>query len=177
MAQVSVPNKEVMYAYDEIITDWFRKGRDFRTYDKFIGSLISGKMDDFKRYLSEYLMETGSYFDFNKNTPEKVFHSFMLGLVVGLKENYVIQSNQESGRFDVIFIPKNNKTKNGILLEFKVSDDAKLLQDKAQEALQQIKDQQYITLFKAQGTLSVLVVGMAFCGKQVELAHELIEIG
>ena len=126
MAQVSVPNKEVMHIYDEIVTGWFRKSSDFSTYDKFIDSLISGKMDDFKRHLSEYLMETGSYFDFNKNTPEKVFHSFMLGLVVGLKENYVIQSNQESGlgRFDVIFIPKNDKAKNGILLEFKVSEDA-----------------------------------------------------
>ena len=97
---------------------------------------------------------------------------------MGLKENYIIQSNQESGlgRFDVIFIPKNDKGKNGILLEFKVSDDAKLLPDKAQEALQQIKDQKYITLFKAQGIASVLAIGMAFCGKQVELAHEYITI-
>ena len=94
MAQVSVPNKEVMHIYDEIVTGWFRKSSDFSTYDKFIDSLISGKMDDFKRHLSEYLMETGSYFDFNKNTPEKVFHSFMLGLVVGLKGklHYSIQS-------------------------------------------------------------------------------------
>ena len=143
---------------------------------KFIDRLTSGKTDNFKLYLSKYLMETGSYFDFNKNTPEKVFHSFMLGLVVGLKENYTIQSNQESGlgRFDVVFIPKNDKGRNGILLEFKVSDDAKLLSDKAHEALQQIKDQQYITLFKAQGIASVLAIGMAFCGKQVELAHEQI---
>ena len=123
-------------------------------------------------------METGSYFDFNKNTPEKVFHSFMLGLVVGLKENYVIQSNQESGlgRFDVIFIPKNDKAKNGILLEFKVSEDAELLPNKAQEALQQIKDQKYITLLKTQGIASALAIGMAFCGKQVELTHEYITI-
>ena len=178
MAQVFVPNKEVMHIYDEIVTDWFRKGADFSTYDKFIGSLISGKTDDFKYYLSEYLMETGSYFDFNKNTPEKIFHSFMLGLVVGLKENYTIQSNQESGlgRFDVVFIPKTDKSKSGILLEFKISDDARLLSEKAQEALQQIKDQKYITLFKVQGIASVLAIGMSFCGKQVELAYENITV-
>ena len=178
MAQVSIPNKEVMYIYDEIVTGWFRKGAGFSSYDKFIESLISGKMDVFKQHLTEYLMETGSYFDFNKNTPEKVFHSFMLGLVVSLKENYTIQSNQESGlgRFDVVFIPKNDKGRNGILLEFKVSDDAKLLPDKALEALQQIKDQKYITLFKVQEIASVLAIGMAFCGKQVELAYENITV-
>ena len=88
MAQVSVPNKEVMHIYDEIVTSWFRKSFDFSTYDKFIDSLTSGKTDNFKLYLSKYPIGNGSYFDFNKNTPEKVFHSFMLGLVVGLKENY-----------------------------------------------------------------------------------------
>ena len=76
----------------------------------------------------------------------------------------------------MVFIPENDKGRNGILLEFKVSDDAKLLSSKAHEALQQIKDQQYITLFKAQGIASVLAIGMAFCGKQVELAHEQIAV-
>ena len=77
----------------------------------------------------------------------------------------------------MIFIPKNDKARNGILLEFKVSEDAELLPNKAQEALRQIKDQKYITLFKAQGIASVLAIGMAFCGKQVELAHEYITVG
>lgn len=178
IAEVSVPNKEVMFIYDDIVAGWFRRGSTLAGYREFIHALISNKMDVFKRNLSEYLLEAGSYFDFNKNTPEKVFHSFMLGLVVGLKENYIIQSNQESGfgRFDVIFIPKSDKTKDGILLEFKVSDNVKLLPNKAQEALQQIKGQKYITLFKTQGITSALAVGMAFCGKQVELAYEKLEI-
>ena len=94
MAQVSVPNKEVMFIYDDIVVGWFRRSSTLASYREFVNSLISNKIDDFKRYLSEYLMETGSYFDFNKNTPEKVFHSFMLGLVVGLKGKlrYSIQS-------------------------------------------------------------------------------------
>lgn len=176
MAQVSVPNKEVMYVYDEIVAGWFRKASDFKSYDKFVSSLIAGQLEVFKNELSAYLMESGSYFDFNKHTPEQVFHSFMLGLVVGLKESYIIQSNQESGlgRFDVIFIPKNTKH-DGILLEFKVGEADKLL-EKAQEALQQIKEQKYFTTFKLHGVKSVLAIGMAFCGKQVELAYEQIEI-
>ena len=178
MAQISVPNKEVMFIYDEIVSEWFVRDTSLDFYTEFIESLVAGQIDEFKIHLRSYLMETGSYFDFNQNTPEQVFHSFMLGLVVGLKRDYIIQSNQESGlgRFDVIFIPKNDKTKNGILLEFKVSKEEKLLPDKAQEALKQIKDQKYLAAFKLHGIKSVLAVGMAFCGKQVELAHERVEI-
>ena len=45
---------------------------------------------------------------------EQIFHVFILGLVVGLRDYYHIHSNQESGlgRFDVIFIPKDKKKRN-----------------------------------------------------------------
>jgi hypothetical protein len=173
MAEVAIPNREVMYVYNDLVADWFRQNTSLASYKEFVHSLSSGKVDVFKRYLADYIMETGSYFDFNKHTPERVFHSFMLGLVVGLKDEYIIQSNQESGRgrLDVIFIPKT-KGKDGILLEFKTSDTGKLLTAKAQEALAQIKNQQYMALLKAHNVSSVLAIGLAFCGKQVELAHE-----
>lgn len=176
MAQLSVPNKEVMFIYEDIVAQWFVRETSVDFYDDFIHGLTSDRLDKFKLSLSTYLMESGSYFDFNKNTPEQVFHSFMLGLIVGLKKDYVIKSNQESGlgRFDVVFIPKDHK-RDGILLEFKVGGSDKLLQ-KAQEALQQIKDQKYLTIFKSHGVKFVLAIGMAFCGKEVELAHERLEI-
>ncbi len=177
IAQVSIPNREVMYVYDEMVAGWFRRDTSLASYKKFIKSLSCGDMNSFKQCLTDYIMQTSSYFDFNKNTPEKVFHSFMLGLVVGLKDNYIIQSNQESGlgRFDVIFIPKDKKT-NGILLEFKTGETIELLPKRAKEALVQIKDKQYFELFKQHDVLSVLAIGLAFCGKQVELVYENIDI-
>jgi hypothetical protein len=122
-------------------------------------------------------MQTGSYFDFNSNKSEQVFHMFILGLVVGLRDYYYIYSNQESGlgRFDVVLIPKN-KQKMGILLEFKTSETAELLKDKALEALQQINDKQYIEIFKKHDVTSVLAIGLAFCGKQLKLAYETLDI-
>ena len=181
MAKISIPNKEIMYGYDEIIEQWFSDTISLESYLSFTQSLSQGDVATFKLRLSEYLIQTGSYFDFNKNTPEQVFHSFMLGLVVGLKDNYIIQSNQESGlgRFDVIFIPKDKDTKskiNGILLEFKTSNTTKLLPSKAQEALEQIKNQQYTQLFKQHDVTSVLAIGIAFCGKQLGLAYETLDI-
>ncbi len=172
IAEISVPNKEVMYIYDIIVSDWFRKNTSLASYKEFIDHLKSGDMQKFKASL-EQMLEIGSYFDFNKNAPEKVFHSFMLGLTVGLKDDYVIRSNQEAGtgRFDVIFMPKDNKLA-GILMEFKIAKSAPELPAKAQEALSQIKDKQYFQIFKQHKVKNILAIGLAFCGKQVELAHE-----
>ncbi len=177
MAKMAIPNKEVGFVYDKIIANWFYKATSRDSYIKFIQSLEKGEINNFKNYLSDYIIQTGSYFEFNSKTSEQIFHVFILGLVVGLKEHYAIHSNQESGlgRFDVIFIPKD-KSKNGILLEFKTSATSDLLVEKAQEALKQIKERRYIERFKQHNIDSVLAIGLAFCGKELELAHEVIAI-
>lgn len=97
--------------------------------------------------------------------------------MVGLKDEYIIQSNKESGlsRLDVILIPKNNK-KQGILIEFKTSENPNLLLTNAQETLQQIKNQKYLETFKQHNINSALIIGLAFCGKQMDLAFENISI-
>jgi len=177
IARMAIPNKEVSFVYDDIIEQWFDVTSGLESYDMFVQSLVQEKIDDFKAYLSGYIMQTGSYFDFNSNTAEQIFHIFILGLVVGLRAQYIIYSNQESGlgRFDVVFIPKNQLEK-GIVLEFKTSATAELLLDKAQEALDQIKQKQYLTVFEKNNIKSVLAIGLAFCGKQVDLVHENISI-
>ena len=128
-------------------------------------------------YITSYIMQSGSYFDFNSNTSEQIFHVFILGLVVGLRDRYNIHLNKESGlgRLDVICIPKD-KEERAILLEFKVSDAAELLIEKAKEALLQIKEKQYIELLKQQEIKSVLAIGLAFYGKQMELIYEVQKI-
>jgi hypothetical protein len=176
MAQISIPNKEVSLVYDEIVEGWFSAAISLESYDSFVRFLASGDMDKFKIYLSNYIMQSGSYFDFNSNTPEQIFHIFILGLVVGMRDEYIINSNHESGlgRFDVIFLPKD-KQKTGIVLEFKTSSTEELLTTKAQEALSQINSREYTTIFKQHDIPSVLAIGMSFCGKKMELVHETLK--
>jgi uncharacterized protein (DUF2252 family) len=122
-------------------------------------------------------MQSGSYFDFTSHAPEQIFHIFTLGLVAGLRDYYVINSNQESGkgRLDVVFIPKNKKHQ-GIILEFKVSSTSQELLTTANQALAQIKDKQYVQTFAQHHVNKALAIGMAFCGKEMELVHEEIII-
>ena len=146
------------------------------SYYQLMRSLSDGDMDKFKMHLSKYIMQSGSFFDFDKNTSEQVFHVFILGLIVGLRDHYIIQSNHEAGlgRSDVMMIPKN-KQMQGIILEFKTGDVSELLR-KAEEALQQIKDKKYVESFHQHNISSVLLIGLSFSGKQMEFVHETIEV-
>jgi hypothetical protein len=177
MAKLAIPNKEVSFVYDEIIEQWFSASLSLTSYDEFVQSLRDGNLEKFKTYLSSYIMQSGSYFDFNSNTPEQIFHVFILGLIVGLRDHYYIYSNKESGlgRCDVTLIP-HDKQRQGILLEFKTSEKPSGLKDKALEALGQIKDMRYTEVFKQNQIHSILAIGLAFCAKQVELVHETIKL-
>lgn len=172
LATVSIPNQEVACIYNSVIKKWFSKGGNASHYAAFIKSLISGELEKFKEFLSEYLKESTSFFDFNSKTPEQLFHVFILGLVAGLKQDYVIESNRESGkgRADIMMIPRD-KSERGILIEFKVASEALKLKEKSLEALNQIKEKEYITRLKQEGVKQATLIGIAFYGKSVELSH------
>ena len=73
------------------------------------------------------------------------------------------------------FIPKD-KQQAGILLEFKTTDNIADLSIKAHEALEQIKDKQYTDVFSHNAIVSVLALGIAFCGRQLDIASEIINL-
>jgi 4'-phosphopantetheinyl transferase EntD len=58
------------------------------------------------------------------------------------------------------------------LLEFKISPTPQTLKDKAFEALEQIKKKHYLQELKQHRLQKVLAIGLAFCGKEMDLAYE-----
>ena len=84
-------------------------------------------------------------------------------------------SNREvgDGRCDICMQPKKNDLP-GIILEFKAArnvseDDLKKL---SRKALKQIDDRHYDRVFSNEEVRSVLKYGIAFSGKNVEIAAE-----
>lgn len=143
------------------------------TYQLFLENLLKGDMEEFTYTLQKYLLGSMSYFDASGDEPEKFYHGFVLGLIASLQDSYTIQSNRESGhgRYDVMIIPKD-KSKLGLVLEFKTvraKDDINVV---ALEALQQVKDKQYETELRQKGIQSILKLGLAFKGKEVVVVHE-----
>ena len=171
---LSIPNKEVDYFYSDIVKHWFTDTLGDSAYNELAASLTSGDIKSLKKIISSYLLESGSFFDFNANTPEQVFHTFMLGLVVGLRNSYIIKSNREAGfgRYDLTLIPKD-KSSQGIILEFKAAAKETELILKAEEGLSQIKDKKYTSVLSQHGLQRALLIGLAFHGRKLEVAHEL----
>ena len=171
---VTIPNKEVRIAYSSMIRNWFSDavGSD-DVYCAFLESLKKGNIQKFARNIQEYLSTTSSYFDFNKNTPEHVFHVFMLGLLVGLRSTYAVTSNKESGegRYDVLLIPKD-KTKPGFVLEFKTCPSRDKMDEVARQAIAQIKDMNYTRELTTQGVTGALLIGLSFYGRECRAQEE-----
>lgn len=145
----------------------------------FINALLNGNINAFKAGLERVLMAIVSFHDFAKE-PEAFFHALMIGLTAGLCDNtnYTIRSNRESGqgRYDYQILSKDKLT---IIMEFKKVDSTKrnqprLLKKEALKALQPIDARKYITDAKQYGAQDILKIGLAFSGKQFEIADELI---
>ena len=124
------------------------------TSDEFVIALIKGDIKAMNYFMNKIALATFSYFDVgNKPSeyiePERFYHGFVLGIMVGERENYIIKSNRESGfgRYDIMMVPKDIKNKKlpAIVIEFKVydSEDEKQLKDTVKAAHRQIEEKRY----------------------------------
>jgi len=103
-------NGEVSDMFYNIVRGWF--GRVRKNYNDFVKALLSGNRKEMNVYMNQVALKTFSYFDTgnspSQQEPERFYHGFVLGLVVELQDQYVVNSNQESGygRYDVMIEPK-----------------------------------------------------------------------
>ncbi len=112
-----------------------------------------------------------SYHDKAKNVQESFIHGLMLGIVAGLKDNYQIKSNRESGlgRYDVALFPKDQNN-IGLVMEFKAGDVAdNQVEQLAMAALQQLEQQSYDRGLKDAGVENIISLGIGFTKNKVRV--------
>lgn len=150
--ELSLTNLEVRIMFQKLISGWFKTIRN--TSDEFVIALIKGDIKAMNYFMNKIALATFSYFDVgNKPSeyiePERFYHGFVLGIMVGERENYIIKSNRDSGfgRYDIMMVPKDIKNKKlpAIVIEFKVydSEDEKQLKDTVKAAHRQIEEKRY----------------------------------
>jgi len=167
---LSIPNMEVNYLYRQIILGWFKESINNDKFNIMLKSLVTGDIKTFEKILKDFVKNSMSYFDTAGSESEKVYHAFVLGMLLGLGDNYEVKSNRESGygRYDVMVIPKDI-SKIGIVIEFKKvdEDDEEDLEKAADAALKQIKDRDYKSELIEKGIKDIIELGIAFEGKKV----------
>jgi hypothetical protein len=167
---LSIPNREVRSLYKNIIENWFLNTITKNNYDIMLKSLITGNIKTFGKLLKQFVLKSISYFDVGGYEGEKVYHAFVLGMLISLNDSHEVISNRESGygRYDVMIIPKDI-SKLGIVIEFKKldPDDEETLEETAAMALKQIKEKKYSTTLEDRGVKNIKEIGIVFKGKEL----------
>lgn len=168
--ELEIPNQEIKYIYEEIIYDWLEESISSNKLSEMLTALITGNIEEFSLIFKDFVLSSMSSFDPAGNEAEKVYHAFVLGLLLNLNDNYEINSNRESGygRYDIMVIP-NKKDKLGIIIEFKKVADNENLDKAVKAALKQIEERKYQQELEKRGIKNVIHLGIAFSGKNVKI--------
>ena len=182
-ASIKIPNKEILEMFSEMFIEIYFKNSE--TFLDMTDALITGNIEKFKFELNKILLENIGIFDVIGIYKEQFYHGLMLGLILMLKNEYEISSNNFSGkgRYDLLLKPKNIfERKEGIIIELKAIniDNLKLNSEKIHEkllsecevALNQIEEKEYTSILKNAGIDNILKIGIAFFGKEFEVKFE-----
>ena len=170
--KVKIPNYEINILFQQIVHEWFRNkvpGNDLRTILK---DLVTLDFENFEYKFKRLVKEMFSYMDVGEDTAENFYHAFVLGMLVGLKDTYYVNSNRESGlgRYDIMLEPKD-KNGNSFIMEFKLysEDKEESIEEIIETAKKQIEEKGYETNLKERGFTNIIKIVFAFKGKEVKM--------
>ena len=174
---LKLTNYEVEQMFGAMIERWFG-GADV-PYNEFINAMLNGDIESMNEYMNRVTRGVISYFDTGKTPsdeePERFYHGLVLGLMVDQVDNYILNSNRESGygRYDIMLEPidKTNEKYPGIVIEFKVINPRKesSLEETVAVALKQIEEKNYDAELIKRGVKEENIhhYGFAFKGTEV----------
>ena len=165
---LALTNREVREMFEDLIRRWFDDDND--SYADFVDTLLSGDVWAMNETMNALTQSVFSFFDTNAEQPEKFYHGFVLGLLVTLKDRFIITSNRESGfgRYDVVLEPRDKAKDEAFILEFKIHRTG-TLEDSLKLAHEQIRTKNYATDLLNRGIPKdrIRAYGLVFDGKKV----------
>ena len=162
LVEMAIPNSEVRYIYKNTVLCWFEEKTKKKELSPLYESILDGDREKMAEILSENLMETISFYDYQ----ESYYHGFLAGMLKNIG-NYIVLSNRESGngRPDIVLKYPSVRGK-AVILEIKVARTYQELESKCDEALRQIDEQKYEEALRQEGYSNILKYGIAFYRKE-----------
>ena len=169
---VKIVNNEIKLLFEDIIDDWFRDKVIGNDLNSILKDLVTLNLKEFEKKFEILVRQMFSFMDVGENTAENFYHAFVLGMLVGLKDSYYVNSNRESGlgRYDIMLEPKD-KSGNSFIMEFKVLEDKeeKTIEETIASAKKQIEEKRYEESLKERGFTNITKIVFAFKGKEVKM--------
>ena len=173
--RLAIPNREIRDIFTIQIMSWFKESikKDGKSLSDFCGALEEGNAEAVEERLNVYLKKTISIRDtfVRKQMKENFYHGILLG-ILGLKENWGIRSNRESGDGYSDIMIETEDMEKGIIIEIKYAEDGNL-QKACEKALGQIENSHYDEELKDEGINEVLRYGIAFYKKRCKVMKSL----
>lgn len=167
IGKLAIPNIEVSKVYRSLFRNWLQQADPtWGRTDMLVQALVTGDAATVQEQLQCILLTAMSFQDPAGAEPEKLYHGFILGLLVHLEKQYEVRSNRESGlgRADVLMRPKT-PGRPGVVIEFKVQESRKTVDEVLLSAAKQVRDKHYATDLLAGGANPVYEYVMLFDGK------------
>ncbi len=167
-AKLAIPNIEVSLVYRTMFKLWLHKADPDSNYtNALVKALLCGDAAKVQKTLQHILITAMSYYDAAGKQPEKLYHGFILGMLVHLEKQYEVRSNRESGlgRADMLMRPKT-PGRPGVVIEFKVLDEDETVAEVLKDAAKQVRDREYATELLAAGATPVYEYVVVFDGKK-----------
>lgn len=163
--KVCIPNIEVKTIYQSTILNWMKGNIKKKNFHDLYRAIEDGNEDKVRDILNSQLFQTISFFD----SAENFYHGFLTG-ILSQSENYLVESNRESGngRSDIM-VKSPSLRGRSFVLELKVSDSIDNLEADAKRALQQIYDRNYMEELKTEGYRKIDCYGISFYRKDCEV--------
>ena len=160
--EMAIPNREVRYIYKNTVLRWFEERTGKKKLTPLYDSIMNGDSEKIAEILSENLMETISFYDYQ----ESYYHGFLAGMLKNIG-NYIVLSNRESGngRPDIVLKYPSVRGK-AVIIEIRVAKSCQELEKKCEEALKQIEVKNYEAELLREGYQDIMKYGVAFYKKE-----------
>ena len=174
--KLRIPNLEIRDIFKTQIMEYFKESvaKDGDMLGRFCKALKNGEEKKVEDIFESYLKKTISIRDtfVRKEMKENFYHGILLG-ILGIKEEWGVFSNQETGEGYSDILIETENSEMAILIEVKYAHDENLDQA-CEKALKQVEERKYDEELRENGVDKILKYGIACYMKRckVKLAEE-----
>ena len=171
---LGIPNLEIRKLFMDQVMEWFREesGKDAPALEGLCRALLSGDAAEAQRLFQAFLARTISIRDTGarKGRKENFYHGILLGLLCH-REDWIVESNGESGNGYSDILVEDWETNTGMVIEVKYPDGGNL-EAGCREALAQIERMDYGEKLRRNGMETILKYGVACDRKRCRIELE-----